>query len=355
MPEAPKLRALATANRNLANVLMYQERHSSALDAYQSVERYLAGLMGPSAIGAGGDRDLNEELAHLALNRANALTFLDRPSEAESALLQAIDIFDHLKDRLNRGRAHTNLGRLYLREGRYAAALDHFNRSARDLIGDITVDASVDVNDLRQADELLLEHAAAYLSLNLYQEAAGALQRCEVLFRSGEQPFELARTRYTQGLLHLYASNHEASRSALTEALRIFRELQNRLWSNRTITALAATDFQNGRSTGGDSGADRPAGTRRSGGSRCGSNPMGSQQPSRKHVCSTQGYCLTWAESAMRSGVWTRSPMSLGKLGGRGARLRPSPICIFAWSICAAAVVRRMGSRKSLTAILCMH
>ena len=141
MPETPKLQALATAHRNLANVLMFQERHGSALEAYGSAEGYLVALASSPEKTELGDRGISEELAHLALNRANALTFLDRPVEAESALLRAIELFDESGDALNRGRAHTNLGRLYLREGRYATALDRFDRSARDLIGEMPVDS----------------------------------------------------------------------------------------------------------------------------------------------------------------------------------------------------------------------
>ena len=245
--QLPTLRALATAQRNLANVLMYQERHSAALVEYYAAEGYLSAIARTAEQGA-ADGSIDEELAHIALNRANALTFLDRPIEAEAALLRAIELFEAGGDILNRGRARTNLGRLYLREGRFAAALEQFDRSALDLIGEMPADAFSEVERLRQADELLLEHAAAYLALNLFQEASSALQRCEALFRSAQQPFELARTRYTQGLLRHYNREYAASRAALEEALRLFDDLHNRFWANRTATALAALDFQEGRS-----------------------------------------------------------------------------------------------------------
>jgi CHAT domain-containing protein len=107
-------------------------------------------------------------------------------------------------------------------------------------------DAFAEVERLRTADELLLEHAGAYLALNLFQEASSALERCEALFRSSEQPFELARTRYTQGLLSLYRHDFLDSRKALEEAESNFARLQNHLWANRTSTTLAGIDFEEG-------------------------------------------------------------------------------------------------------------
>ena len=68
------------------------------------------------------------------------------------------------------------------------------------------------------------------------------------MFRSGEQPFELARTRFTQGLLFLHSAEFESSRTALTDALRGFDALENRLWYNRALTALAALNHQTGDS-----------------------------------------------------------------------------------------------------------
>ena len=76
MPETPKRQALATAHRNLANVLMFQERHGSALEAYSSAEGYLVALASSPEKTELGDRGMSEELAHLALNRANAAHIL---------------------------------------------------------------------------------------------------------------------------------------------------------------------------------------------------------------------------------------------------------------------------------------
>src|SRR6185437_11447924 len=97
----------------------------------------------------------DEEFGHLALNLASAHTFLDAPGEAESLLREAISRFDRAQDVINRGRAQANLGRLYLRLGEYAAALNAFDLASRDLIGELSLDATIadddELNALRQA------------------------------------------------------------------------------------------------------------------------------------------------------------------------------------------------------------
>jgi tetratricopeptide (TPR) repeat protein len=83
LAQLDNLQALASAQRNLANVLMIQERHGAALAEYHTAQGYLLAIS--RIIEQDSDDDsfttetVNVELAHVALNRANALTLLDRP------------------------------------------------------------------------------------------------------------------------------------------------------------------------------------------------------------------------------------------------------------------------------------
>jgi CHAT domain-containing protein/tetratricopeptide (TPR) repeat protein len=236
----PALRMLLTrAHRNRATLFVYQEQHAAARDAYEEATAELArfaALLSPDE-----QDELEGEFAHLALNRASAYTFLDAPDEAERALQEAIARFGRANDGVNRGRSQTNLGRLYLRLGEYAAALAAFDQATHDLIGDSLLDSTLDsaseLTTLRRADELLLEHALAYVALNLLPEASLALQRCERLFRETGQPYELAQSRYTQGLLWLQQEMWLESQAALDEALTLYEQLGNAFWRNRTQTA----------------------------------------------------------------------------------------------------------------------
>jgi CHAT domain-containing protein/tetratricopeptide (TPR) repeat protein len=228
---------LAGAHRNRATVLVYQERHAAARDAYGEAAIELGRFA--EILPLEEQAELEGEFGHLALNVASAHTFLDAPGAAEASLQEAIARFSRADDAVNRGRAQANLGRLYLRMGEYAPALAAFDQATRDLIGDLPPDATDELATLRRADELLLEHALAYVALNLFPEATLALERAEQLFRATGQPYELAQTRYAQALLRLQLGEWPESEVALDEALALYVQLDNPFWRNRTLTAQA--------------------------------------------------------------------------------------------------------------------
>lgn len=231
----PQLRVLLVrAQRNLGTVLVYQDRHAAARDAYLAARGLLGQLTDEAGEAGAASPELTAEFGHTALNLASTYTFLDAPEEAEAALAEAVARFETIDDMLNRGRAATNLGRLYLRQGAYAAALAQFDRALVDLLGPVPPDPAAEIDAWRVADELLLEHALAYVALNLLPEAGLALARCETLFRGAGQPYELAQTRFTQGLLAVRRRAWDEAGAALDEALTIYRELSNRFWANRT-------------------------------------------------------------------------------------------------------------------------
>ena len=235
----------AAAHHNLATLLLYQERHAEALPVYAAIRQFLTTGDSPAAAPTAETQrsELHSKLAHSDLNRGTALTFLDQPVAAEAALHQAITLFAQIGDTVNLGRSRTNLGRLYLRMGQYAAALTSFEAAFRALLGPTTTIASATVEQLRAADELLLEYAIACLVINLLPEAGQALTHCETLFRSAAQPYELGQTRYSQGLLFLRTQQWKLAQAALTEATTLFAALQNDFWLNRTRLAQASVAY----------------------------------------------------------------------------------------------------------------
>ncbi|MBX3015910.1 MAG: CHAT domain-containing protein [Caldilineaceae bacterium] len=240
-PLLPLMRRVA-AHHNLATLLLYQERHAAALTEYEAIRQLLVTAQS-TAQRAEEAAELTSKLAHSDLNRATALTFLDQPGAAESALQQAIAQFAQLSDALNVGRSRTNLGRLYLRTGQYAAALASFEQAFHELLGPTTTIATLAIDELRLADELLLEYATACLIINLLPEATQLLAHCETLFRSANQPYELGQTRYTQGLIALRTQQWQAAESTLDEAATLFAALQNSFWLNRTRLAQATAAY----------------------------------------------------------------------------------------------------------------
>lgn len=233
------------ARHNLATLLLYQERHAEALVEHTLIRQLLttSGVTDATLTDAAQQTEWLNKLAHSDLNRATAHTFLDQPVAAEAALQQAIALFTQAADPINQGRARTNLGRLALRTGHYAAALTHFEAAFRDLLGPTTTIAGATLEQLRPADELLLEYATACLAINLLPEAGQALTQCETLFRSATLPYELGQTRYTQGLLFLRTQQAILAQTALTEAATLFAALENHFWLNRTRLAQATLAY----------------------------------------------------------------------------------------------------------------
>lgn len=234
------------AHHNLATLLLYQERHAEALAEHLTIRHLLTAngsVDEATTANTAHHAEWLHKLAHSDLNRATALTFLDQPAAAEAALQQALVLFAQADDTVNQGRCRTNLGRLALRTGQYAVALTHFEAAFRDLLGPTATIAGATLEQLRPADELLLEYATACLAINLLPEAGQALTQCETLFRTATQPYELGQTRYTQGLLFLRTRQWKLAESAFAEATTLFAALQNHFWLNRTRLAQATLAY----------------------------------------------------------------------------------------------------------------
>jgi tetratricopeptide (TPR) repeat protein len=236
----PRTAPLAWAYSNLANLLDRRGDYETALHTYDHARTLLAALQDEAPPEARPEFD--GEIAEVDLNRANVLMALDRPQEAEEGYRRAMSHFQQHADPLTQGRIESNLGSLYLRTGQYALALEAFNRAESMLLGETLLSDSIDVAQLRQADILLLDQANAYLALNLIAEAISTLERCLSLFRTADQPYELAQSLYLLGMIRLHQQDLDAARSCLEEAQTIFADLQNRPWANRTELALATLD-----------------------------------------------------------------------------------------------------------------
>jgi len=240
---------LAGAYQNLANLLTRQDKHQLALREFSLVQDNLDQYRQRTDI-----LDL-ETLSHveymiasMLLNEAIALMFLDQPTEAEQKLHKAIKFFDQTDDWLNRGRAHSNLGSLYLRSGHYAMALQEFDKALVDLTAEtISDDPNRDGKDTferwRQADVTPLDQAMAYLALNLLPEATTTLERCEQFFRNSDRPYELGQCLYTLGLVRMSSKNMNGAKLALDEAEWHFHHLDSVYWLNRTRLALSTLAY----------------------------------------------------------------------------------------------------------------
>lgn len=237
---------LVRAYDNLATLLSYQDRHTEALEEYGRVQQSLEAQQA-QANTEETQRELAELLALNAVNRATSLTYADQHGAAEVAFQSAIATFGQIADQINRARAYMNLGILYLRTGRYAAALAQFDAAAADLASEATLEEE-DQAAPHQADTLLLalERAMAYVALNLVPEANAALDRCVQLYENSNQPYEWGQALFALGMLHLRTQNYADAATALLAAEKNFTVLQNAYWINCTNVALAYLLYQQG-------------------------------------------------------------------------------------------------------------
>lgn len=234
---------LAAARQNLATLLSYQERYPEALAVLQAVradvEQWLT-IYSDEAT----QTELRTLLGQTGIDIAVYQSYLDRPADAEATLRTAIEQLTAAGAPYERGRAYTNLGHLYTRTGRFAAALPAFDAATLDLLGTREVDAATD--RWEAADILFLEQAIAHLALNLLPEAAADLDRAISLFAQRGQQYEWAQAIYYRALLNLRSAAAEDARQQLAAAAARFAELENRFWLNRVQVAQALAAEQTG-------------------------------------------------------------------------------------------------------------
>lgn len=231
------------AQQNLATLLSYQERHGEALAVINALRMDAEQLLETS------DEEERVEvrrvLGEAALDAAVYLGYLDQPGEAVKSLRSAIDLLTQAQAFYDRGRAHVNLGHLYTRTGRYAAALHEFDAAMPDILG---VEDPVDSDPAHwhAADVLFLEQAIAHLSLNLLAEASSDLDRAIPLFTTGGKQYELGQALYYRALIALHLNEAAGVQRLLEQAAAIFTELGNRYWLNHVQLAQAHAALQSG-------------------------------------------------------------------------------------------------------------
>ncbi|MBW7886030.1 MAG: hypothetical protein H3C34_26055, partial [Caldilineaceae bacterium] len=106
LPDATLL--LLDARQNHATLLSYQERYQEALAIDAAIGSQLAELLAAEDE-AQARAELQQRLGLILLDSAVALTYLDRPADAEAALREAISLLSQANAPVDRGRAQTNL------------------------------------------------------------------------------------------------------------------------------------------------------------------------------------------------------------------------------------------------------
>ncbi len=163
------------------------------------------------------DLGLDFDAARADVDRALALLNLDRLEEAETAYLSALDVFIRHGQELEVARVSLNLGLLYARSGRFAAALDYF-AEARLRFRYLDVPLQLAETDLYSA--------MAYLDVNLFDEALRLAQQATEALMDAGQWREAALGWRTRAAASRGLGDRKSARKALREAVRLLRKLQ---------------------------------------------------------------------------------------------------------------------------------
>ena len=184
-----------------------------------------------------------ERMGHPAA-RATALTDLGRvrylagdTSGAGDALVQALEIFRTLDDRLGEANALTNLGRVRHLTGNYPRADNALTRALEiyHALG----------NRLGEATALTDLGKVRYLTGD-YSGAGEALTRALELYQALDNRLGEANALTNLGRVRHLTGNYPGAEDALTRALEIFRALGNRLGEANALSDLGRVRYLTG-------------------------------------------------------------------------------------------------------------
>jgi predicted ATPase/DNA-binding winged helix-turn-helix (wHTH) protein/predicted negative regulator of RcsB-dependent stress response len=225
LEHAPKPQ-LARINRELDNLLVALQRAieakwvDSAVDCCWAVmtSHWQHGLIQESLVFGRKVLRLEpspEQRAEVLLNLAWLQTQGGRFDEARESYQEAIDTYDELGDRLQRGAASHGLGVLNYRLGNYEAALQNF----RDAVA-----IAEEVGALKNAAVTLNGLGNLYMSLGRLDEAQKSYEKAVGFLRGlGHWRFD-SITAFNMGRLFVRRGNREDARTMFEKALGMLPE-----------------------------------------------------------------------------------------------------------------------------------
>lgn len=165
---------------------------------------------------------------------ANALAHQHRFREAEKIYQRALEMAEKEDLRVTQAEIESNLGHLLLFEGRFDAALRHFETSRRRF---------QELSLLHQTAIAEQEIADSYLELNLAPEAAAIYQRVDGVFAELGMNAERARTLANSARARIMLGETKEAHRLLAEAQRLYAAERNFI-GEATVRLFEARLFQ---------------------------------------------------------------------------------------------------------------
>ena len=240
---------LERIDRELDNLLVALQRAikarwvDSAIDCCWAVmaSHWQHGLIQASLVYGRGVLRLEaspEQRAEVLLNLAWLQTQGGRFDEARESYQEAIEAYDELGDRLQRGAASNGLGTLNYRLGNYEAALQNF----RDAVA-----IAEEVGALKNAAMTLNGLGNVFMSLGRLDEAQKSYEKAVGFLQGlGHKRFE-SITAFNMGLLCAERGNREEARTMFEKALGMIPEwVPDSALSATILSHLALLDAEAG-------------------------------------------------------------------------------------------------------------
>ncbi|HDS00863.1 MAG TPA: tetratricopeptide repeat protein, partial [candidate division Zixibacteria bacterium] len=183
-------------------------------------------------------RDGGIPLAIVDYNRANIFVNMGELGKAESLYRETSKIYRHAGITINAVKADYSLAYLYFLTDRYTRALKAFEKVYQDFM---------DLGDNKSAAAALLDMAEMNIYLHQYSSSIALAEKVIPLYRKFKQPYEEGKAHYfvAQSLSRL--GDHKDAGRYLTDADKLFRSEDNRLWQGMVYYLKSQIDLDKNR------------------------------------------------------------------------------------------------------------
>jgi CHAT domain-containing protein len=207
--EVGEERRLAKHLINTGHIFFRLDRFEENLQCLDQAEAILKGL------------NHSSDLAHLYLNRAVALTALNRTSQALNLFKIARQIASDCNMPAIASQADYNICYLHFMQGRYTAALDG--------LAEVRVKMA-ELGDRWHTALCDLDRTEIYLKLNMYADALELASLAKPAFEALNMPYEAGKATVFMAIANALLGNMTTGKRLFDQSRRIFDSSGNSVW-----------------------------------------------------------------------------------------------------------------------------
>jgi len=207
--ESGEERSLARHLINVGHIFFRLDRFEENLQCLDQAEAILKRL------------EKSPDLAHLYLNRAVALTALNRTSQALNLFKAARQVASDYNMPAIVSQADYNICSLHFMQGRYTAALDGLAQVRAKM---------AELEDRWHMALCDLDRTEIYLKLNMHADALELASLAKPAFEALHMPYEAGKATVFMAIANALLGNTTAGKRLFDESRRIFDSSGNNVW-----------------------------------------------------------------------------------------------------------------------------